>query len=113
MAFCMNCGKKLPQDAKFCFECGAAVKESNFSGNNTAENADIEIGISVVLNNNNDQEFTQNEVYLEYSNRTLSVKVPNWISVGQIVRLRGEGNTTHSGKKGDLLLRIDHINYKK
>ena len=113
MAFCMNCGKKLPQDAKFCFECGAAVKESNFSGNNTAENADIEIGISVVLNNNNDQEFTQNEVHLEYSNRTLSVKVPNWISVGQIVRLRGEGNTTHSGKKGDLLLRIDHIDYKK
>ena len=113
MAFCMNCGKQLPDGAKFCLECGAAVKESSFQGNSTAENADIEIGIAVLLNNNNDQEFTQNEVYLEHSNRTLSVKVPNWISVGQIVRLRGEGNTTRSGRKGDLLLRIDHIDFKK
>lgn len=113
MAFCTNCGHQLAEGAKFCYECGSAVTTSGHAGTATAENADIEIGISVVLNNNNDQEFTQNEVHLEYSNRTLSVKVPNWISVGQIVRLRGEGNTTHSGKKGDLLLRIDHIDYKK
>lgn len=113
MAFCTNCGHQLANGAKFCFECGAAVTTSNFTGNGSVENADIEIGISVLLNNNNNEEFTQNEVYLEHTHRTLSVKVPNWVSVGQIVRLRGEGNTTHSGKKGDLLLRIDHIDYKK
>lgn len=113
MAFCINCGKKLPDDAKFCFECGAAVTASNNTGNGTVENADIEIGISVLLNNNNNEEFTQNEVYLEHTHRTLSVKVPNWVSVGQMIRLRGEGNTTQTGKKGDLLLRIDHIDYKK
>ena len=113
MAFCTNCGHQLAEGAKFCFECGAAVTTSNFTGNGSGENADIEIGISVLLNNNNNEEFTQNEVYLEHTHRTLSVKVPNWVSVGQIVRLRGGGNTTHSGKKGDLLLRIDHINYKK
>ena len=59
------------------------------------------------------EEFTQNEVYLEHIHRTLSVKVPNWVSVGQMIRLRGEGNTSQTGKKGDLLLRIDHIDYKK
>ena len=113
MAFCINCGKRLPEDAKFCFECGVAVKESTCSENSNFENGNVEIGISVLLNNNNNQEFTPNEIRLEHSSRILSVKIPNWISVGEIVCLRGEGNVTRSGKKGDLLLRIDHIDYKK
>lgn len=108
----MNCGKNLPDDAKFCFECGTEVNKSNDNINNTAESADIEIGISVLLNNNNNNEFTQNQVHLDHSNRTLSVNIPNWISVGQIVRLRREGNLTSSGVKGDILLRIVHIEYK-
>ena len=28
MAFCMNCGQKLVDGAKFCFECGAKVNDS-------------------------------------------------------------------------------------
>ena len=107
MAFCINCGQELAEGAKFCFECGAAVTASNYTANGKVENADIEIGISVLLNNNNNEEFTQNKVYLEHTHRTLSVKIPNWISVGQIVRLRGAGNATLSGEKGDLLLRIN------
>lgn len=27
MAFCMNCGQQLPEDAKFCSNCGAATGE--------------------------------------------------------------------------------------
>lgn len=27
MAFCMNCGQRLPEDAKFCSNCGAATGE--------------------------------------------------------------------------------------
>lgn len=113
MSYCTNCGQELAEGAKFCFECGAAVTASNHTANGKVESADIEIGISVLLNNNNNEEFTQNKVYLEHTHKTLSVKVPNWVSVGQIVRLRGAGNATLSGKKGDLLLRIDHIDYKK
>lgn len=113
MAFCTNCGHQLADGAKFCYECGAAIKASNHTNTASVENADIEIGISVLLNNGNRQDFTQNEVYLAHAHKTVSVRVPNWISVGQMVRLRGEGNATQSGKKGDLLLRIDHIEYKQ
>lgn len=31
MAYCMNCGKELPDGAKFCFECGAAVTATSSS----------------------------------------------------------------------------------
>lgn len=113
MAFCTNCGHQLADGAKFCYECGAATKLPDHTSAASAENADIEIGISVLLNNDNRQDFTQNEVYLVHAHKTVSVRVPNWITVGQMVRLRGEGNATRSGKKGDLLLRIDHIEYKE
>ena len=113
MAFCTNCGHQLADGAKFCYECGTAVTSSTYTGNGAVENADIEIGISVSLNNSNNEEFTHNEVYLAHAHKTVSVKIPNWIAVGQMVRLRGEGNVTRSGQKGDLLLRIDHIKYKE
>lgn len=109
MAFCTNCGKQLPNGAKFCLECGAAV----LSKCKNEETADVEVGVSVVLNDDNRQDFTPNEIYLEHSHKTVSVKIPNWISVGQMVRLIGEGNMMSSGKKGDLLLRIDEIKYKE
>ncbi len=32
MAFCMNCGKQLPDGAKFCFECGAKVNAYESQG---------------------------------------------------------------------------------
>lgn len=113
MAFCSNCGHQLADGAKFCFECGAAVKAPNQNRDFSAENADVEIGISALLNNDNRQDFTQNEVYLEHAHKTVSVRIPNWITVGQMVRLRGEGNMMASGRKGDLLLRIDDIKYKE
>lgn len=113
MAFCSNCGHQLADGAKFCYECGAAIKTPDHTSAASAENADVEIGISVLLNNDNRQDFTQNEVYLAHAHKTVSVRVPNWITVGQMVRLRGEGNATRSGPKGDLLLRIDHITYKE
>ena len=29
MKYCMNCGKQLPDDAKFCVDCGAPVREES------------------------------------------------------------------------------------
>lgn len=112
MPFCSNCGHQLVDGAKFCCECGAAVKVPNYHSDTSAENADVEIGISVLLNNDNSQDFTQNEVYLGHIQKTISVKVPNMVSVGQKIRIRGQGNLLPTGKKGDLLLRIDHVEYK-
>ncbi len=113
MAFCTNCGCQLAENAKFCFECGTAVKGINRSTSSGTENADVEIGIFVNLDNNSNQGFTENKVYLEHVHKTVSVNVPNGILVGQKIRLRGEGNTTQSGKKGDAFLRIDRIEYKQ
>ena len=113
MAFCTNCGCQLAENAKFCFECGTAVKGINRSTSSGTENADVEIGIFVNLDNNSNQGFTENKVYLEHAHKTVSVNVPNGILVGQKIRLRGEGNTTQSEKKGDAFLRIDRIEYKQ
>ena len=113
MAFCTNCGCQLAENAKFCFECGAAVKAFNYTANSATESADVEMGISVLLDKNNGQEFTENKIYLEHVHKTVLVNVSNGILVGQKIRLRGEGNTTQAGKKGDVLLRIDRIEYKQ
>lgn len=113
MAFCSNCGHQLADGTKFCYECGASVKVPHYHSDTSFENVDVEIGISVLLNNNNEHDFTKNEVYLGHSQKTISVKVPNMVSVGQKIRIRGEGNMLSSGKKGDLLLRIDHVEYKE
>lgn len=109
--FCSKCGNKLTDSAKFCNECGAKVKPSSEAS--SAEDVDVEVGITVSLDNNKQEEFTNNDVYIEHLHKMLSVKIPNWISVGQTVRLREEGNTSRSGRKGDLLLRIEHIEYKR
>lgn len=112
MAFCTKCGCKLAENAKFCFECGAAVNAFNNANDSLTETADVEMGISVSLENNS-QGYTENNVYLEHKKKTVLVRIPNNILIGQKVRLRGEGNTTMVGKRGDLLLRIDHIEHKK
>lgn len=75
------------------------------------ENGDVEIGVSILLNNNDKQDFTQIKVYLEHSQKSFYVKIPNWISAGQSIRIRGEGSTTISGTKGNLLIRINHVGY--
>ena len=111
MMFCSNCGNKLTDGAKFCNECGAKMNCS--SETSSTENMDVEVGIAVSLNNNRQEDFTNNDIYVEHAHKTLSVKIPNWISVGQIVRLKGAGNISRSGRKGDLLLRIEHIEYKR
>ena len=112
MAFCTKCGCKLAENAKFCFECGASVNAFNNAKGSSTETTDVEMGISVSLENNS-QGYTENNVYLEHLKKTVLVRIPNNILIGQKVRLRGEGNTTISGKRGDLLLRIDHIEHKK
>ena len=34
MAFCINCGKSLPKEAKFCPECGTSIKNYDNSQTN-------------------------------------------------------------------------------
>ena len=69
--FCGNCGNKLTDNAIFCNECGAKVNYA--SETHSAENIDVEIGIAVSLNNDRQEEFTNNDIYVEHSHKTLSV----------------------------------------
>ena len=43
--FCMKCGTKLPDDAKFCYKCGNDVSTIN-EGINTKEEAPISNNIT-------------------------------------------------------------------
>jgi len=35
--FCKNCGRELPEDAKFCVQCGASMKQKAESTEKTTE----------------------------------------------------------------------------
>lgn len=58
MAFCSQCGNKIPDGSKFCDKCGAEVKGNNQKTNNTAKNiydAVENLGSKIVdLNNTSD-----------------------------------------------------------
>lgn len=103
----MNCGHHLADDAKFCSACGFAVTEADTSD---AVSLDVHISIQVVLKGELN-ESTLVEVYLTHLDKTIAVKVPNNISLGQSLRLRGLGHSSDDGKKGDVYIRIVQIDY--
>lgn len=76
-----------------------------------AENGDVEISVSILLNNSDKQDFTQIKVYLEHSQKSLDVNIPNWVTAGQTIRILGEGDIAQSGVRGNVLIHIDHVGY--
>lgn len=52
MAFCMHCGKELPNDAKFCNFCGQAAGEQTNCENDGRETVVIETNGSYYWNKN-------------------------------------------------------------
>ena len=109
MAFCKQCGHQLPDDSKFCNECGSPVEKKQGSDEISLN---TEISIRVVLNGESNGN-TEVEVYLPHLSKTVAVKVPNSISIGQSLRLRGLGHTSPDGEKGDAYIRIVQIDYDK
>lgn len=107
MAFCNQCGQPLADGSKFCNKCGAPIENKQGSDEISL---DVEISIQVVLKDESSGS-TDVEVYLPHLSKTVAVKVPNNISIGKSLRLRGLGHTSHNGEKGDAYIRIVQINY--
>lgn len=107
MAFCTHCGHQLIDGSKFCNECGSPVEAQQGSGKISL---DVKISIRVVLTGDASG-ITEVDVYLPHLSKTVAVKVPNNISIGQSLRLRGLGHISPEGDKGDAYIRIVQIDY--
>ena len=101
MAYCSKCGKKLSDDAEYCFSCGISLIDKDKDNRNSL---DIYISANVVLQGEKEQS-TKADFYLRHLDKTVSVNIPNTIAVGQQLRLRGMGLSS-GDKKGDLYIRI-------
>lgn len=75
-------------------------------------NLDTTIFISVTLIGSRD-EYTKTLVELPHLNKTIEVKVPNFIDINSKLRLQGMGFVGPSGEKGDLYLQFNSINYSQ
>ena len=107
MTFCSQCGHQLVDGSKYCKCCGSPVEITQESDNISLN---VEISINVVLKGAAN-ESTQVEVYLPHLSKSVAVKVPNNISLGQSLRLRGLGHISASGKQGDAYIHIVQIDY--
>lgn len=74
-------------------------------------NFDQEISVNVKLTGSVDGK-TQNIFFFDFCDQKIAVDIPNTISVGETLRLKGMGKTAPDGTRGDLYLRIQTI-YKK
>ena len=64
LMFCMNCGTKLPDEARFCYSCGAKINANLFSG------GESETVTNVVIESNNvvEKKFSTEE-YIELAEK--------------------------------------------
>ena len=108
MPFCSNCGLQLADNARFCRECGTPVAKNI---KEEKPSLDIDISIPVTLKGT-PEENTTVEVHLSHLNKTIAVEVPNSISVGQTLRLRGLGYSSPDGEKGNAFIHITHIEHE-
>ncbi len=53
---------------------------------------------------------TENQIYVEHLNKTISVDIPNFITKENTMRLKGLGKVSPEGQKGDLYLKFVDIN---
>lgn len=56
---------------------------------------------------------TKIPLYLPHAGKTVQISVPNNMTAGKTLRLKGLGLNAPHGEKGDLYLRFDHIEYEK
>lgn len=106
MSYCTKCGKLLNENANFCANCGSPVVVAE----NAAVSLDVTISAQVTLKGKL-EESTAVDIYFTHIGKTMSVRVPNNIQIGQSLRLRGLGHTAEDGRKGDAYVRIVQIDY--
>ena len=64
MAFCMNCGKELPEGTKFCSECGARVAVNGVMASNNDKQTQVNIQQNTQMQQSIDDNmiYTQNQI---------------------------------------------------
>ena len=73
---------------------------------------DTELTISARLSGATDS-VSKIPVYLPHTGKTVQISVPNNVTVGKTLRLKGLGLDAPHGEKGDLYLHFDHIEYEE
>lgn len=78
--FCMNCGTELPDNAKFCLQCGEKQGSDNLMNNSTTKliaaqctncNAPLEVDSSKILDNFSDRKLEAIKYYREQTGADL------------------------------------------
>lgn len=78
--------------------------------NNDKSSLDIVVPVDIVLRGPIDSE-SKNTFHIPQTNKTIETSIPNKITIGEKVRLRGCGISSTTGETGDLFLEIVAIDY--
>ena len=104
--FCRKCGYELDIDDKFCEKCGTSVRKKN-----NINEYDIEQIVKNVDLYGESTDFTKIEVTIEEIGKEVVVKVPNRITDGDQLRLKGLGKRKPDNTKGDVFLIFKNLKY--
>lgn len=104
--FCRKCGYEIDIDDEFCENCGTSVrKKSNKNEYNIEQivkNVDLYGGST---------DYTQIEIIIEETGKKVVVKVPNRITDGDQLKLKGLGKIKPDNTRGDVFLIFKNIKY--
>lgn len=81
---------------------------------NSEENIyDIELVYDEIIIDGDEDDTTSFKVYIALIDKKIIAKIPNNISSGERVRLRGMGKVKPDGTNGNAYISFNHIKYKK
>ena len=110
MAYCTNCGKEIASNSKFCSACGKENAEYNPNGNKPSQEYDVTVTPKIRLSGPQD---AKTEIYVSVPQlgKNMRILFPNFMELGQTIRVRGEGLYKPNGDRGDLLVTPSEIEY--
>ena len=103
--FCRKCGYELEIEDEFCENCGTSVrknKKNEYNVEQIVKNVDL-YGEST--------DYTKIEITIEETGKKVVVKVPNRITDGDKLKLKGLGKIKPDNTKGDVFLIFKNIKY--
>ena len=110
MAYCTNCGKEIASTSKFCSACGKENAEYNPNGNKSSQEYDVIVTPKIRLAGPQDAK-TETYVFVPQLGKNMRILFPNFMELGQTIRVRGEGLYKPNGDRGDLLVTPSEIEY--
>lgn len=106
MAYCRKCGYKLDIDDEFCEKCGTSVRKQN-----SKNEYDIEQVVKNIDLYGDSNDYTKIEITIKETGKEVVVKVPNEITDGDQLKLKGLGRRKPDNTSGDVFLIFKNIRY--